>query len=70
MTAHWGIPDPAAVEGSDAVQHAAFFDAYRMMFNRISVLCALPMMSLEPLSLQSIGKDQGRASIDPSKDAA
>lgn len=74
MTAHWGIPDPAAVEGSDTVQHAAFFDAYRMMFNRISLFCALPMKSLEPLSLQarlqSIGKDQGRASLDPSKDAA
>lgn len=74
MTAHWGIPDPAAVEGSDAVVHAAFFDAYRMTFNRISLFCALPMRSLEPLSLQarlqSIGKDQGRASIETPKDAA
>ena len=74
MTAHWGIPDPAAVVGSDAVQNAAFFDAYRMMFNRISLFCALPMKSLEPLSLQarlqSIGRDQGGATLDGSKDAA
>ena len=65
MTAHWGIPDPAEVAGSDTVQHAAFFDAYRMMFNRISLFCALPMRSLEPLSLQArlqaIGRDQTRS---------
>lgn len=74
MTAHWGIPDPAAVEGNDAVVHAAFFDTYRMMFNRISLFCALPMRSLEPLSLQArlraIGTDQGRASIETPEDAA
>lgn len=74
MTAHWGIPDPAAVEGNDAVVHAAFFDAYRMMFNRISLFCALPLKSLEPLSLQArlqaIGKDQRRGPVDTAEDAA
>lgn len=69
MTAHWGIPDPAAVEGNDAVQHAAFFDTYRMLFNRISLFTALPFTGLDALSLQkrldTIGKDQGRG--DPAK---
>ena len=37
MSAHWGLPDPAEVEGSEAVVHAAFFDTFRMLTNRISV---------------------------------
>jgi arsenate reductase len=52
MTAHWGIPDPAAVVGTDAVVHAAFYDAYRMLSNRIGVFCALPLASIDRLSLQ------------------
>jgi arsenate reductase (thioredoxin) len=53
MTAHWGIPDPAAVEGGDAEVHAAFFDAYRMLNNRISLFTALPLASIDRMSLQS-----------------
>lgn len=53
MTAHWGIPDPAAVEGSDAVVHAAFFDAYRMLKNRIELFLALPLASIDRMSLQA-----------------
>jgi arsenate reductase (thioredoxin) len=64
MTAHWGIPDPAAVEGNLAVKHAAFLEAYRTLYNRISIFTSLPIRSLEPLSLQArlnaIGKDGGR----------
>jgi arsenate reductase (thioredoxin) len=60
-TAHWGIPDPAAVEGSDAVVHAAFLDAYRMMQDRIDLLLALPLASIDRTSLQHrldrIGRD-------------
>lgn len=67
MTAHWGIPDPAAVEGSEAVQYAAFYDAYRMLFNRLSIFTALPLRSLAPLSLQeqlrAIGNDTARAAL-------
>lgn len=51
MNAHWGIPDPAAVTGNDAVKGAAFADAYRMMHNRISLLVNLPLESLDKLSL-------------------
>ena len=53
MTAHWGIPDPAAVEGSDAVVHAAFFDAYRMLRNRIELFLALPLASIDGMVLKS-----------------
>ena len=52
MSAHWGVPDPAAVEGSEAVKRAAFADTCRMMTNRISVFTSLPLASLDRLSLQ------------------
>ena len=52
MTAHWGIPDPAAVEGSEAEKRLAFADAYRQMRNRISIFVSLPIQSLDRLSLQ------------------
>jgi arsenate reductase len=60
-SAHWGIPDPAAVEGSDAEKAAAFLDAFRMLKRRIDLLLALPMASLERATLreklQSIGHE-------------
>ena len=63
MTAHWGVPDPAAATGSDAEVHLAFADAYRMLNNRISVFVSLPIRSLDRLALQkqldSIGKTKG-----------
>ena len=52
MTAHWGVPDPAAVEGTDAEKHLAFADAYRMLNNRISIFTSLPMNTLDQLALQ------------------
>jgi arsenate reductase len=52
MSAHWGVPDPAAVEGSEAVKRAAFADACRMLTNRISIFTNLPIASLDRLSLQ------------------
>jgi arsenate reductase (thioredoxin) len=52
MTAHWGVPDPAAAEGTESEKHFAFADAYRMLNNRISIFVSLPMMSLDKLSLQ------------------
>ncbi len=52
MTAHWGQPDPAAVEGTEVEKHLAFADAFRMLYNRISIFTALPMKSLDQLSLQ------------------
>lgn len=52
MTAHWGIPDPAAVRGNDAEIAAAFADAYRMLNNRIGIFVSLPIHSLDALALQ------------------
>ena len=52
MTAHWGIPDPAAVEGTEVEKRLAFADALRMLTNRINIFCALPLRSLSALSLQ------------------
>ena len=59
MTAHWGIPDPAAVTGNEAEKRAAFTEAYRMMFNRISLFLALPLDSINKISLQNRLKDIG-----------
>src|SRR5213080_2282271 len=53
MTAHWGIPDPAEAEGSPAEIARAFKDAYRMLFQRIGIFTALPLRSLDQLSLQN-----------------
>lgn len=52
ITAHWGVPDPAAVEGSDTDKHLAFADTYRMLNNRISIFVNLPLKKLDLLSLQ------------------
>lgn len=52
MTAHWGVPDPASVEGSEAEKRLAFSDTYRMLNNRISFFVNLPLASLDRLSLQ------------------
>jgi arsenate reductase len=66
MTAHWGLPDPAAAEGTDAEKHLAFDDAYRMLNNRISIFVSLPMTSIDKLALQKRLHDIGR---DPTKAA-
>ncbi len=52
MTAHWGIPDPAAVEGDPARIALAFADAYRQLDTRISIFASLPIASLERMALQ------------------
>ena len=52
MTAHWGMPDPAAVQGSEAERSVAFADTYRMLANRIGIFTSLPLNSLDTLSLQ------------------
>ena len=52
MTAHWGVPDPAAAEGNEAERRAAFADAYRMLRNRIETFINLPLSSLDRMSLK------------------
>ena len=60
MTAHWGVPDPAAVEGTDAEKHFAFADTYRMLLNRISIFTSLPISSLDRLALEKRLREIGR----------
>lgn len=61
ISAHWGIPDPAAVTGSDADKQAAFAVAFDRMKRRIEQMLALPIDALSPAALlaelQAIGKD-------------
>jgi protein-tyrosine-phosphatase len=52
MTAHWGVPDPASVEGSDEVKTRAFAAAATVLKRRIELLLALPLHRLDRLSLQ------------------
>jgi arsenate reductase len=60
MTAHWGVPDPAAVEGPDKDKWIAFRQAFNALENRIKIFTALPIASLDRLKLQerldAIGK--------------
>jgi arsenate reductase (thioredoxin) len=60
MTAHWGVPDPALATGSPAQIALAFKDAYRMLNQRIGIFAALPLRSLDRLSLQKKLRDIGR----------
>jgi protein-tyrosine-phosphatase len=52
MTAHWGVPDPAAVVSGQAQVALAFADAYRMLRNRIELFVNLPLAALDRFSLQ------------------
>jgi len=52
MTAHWGIPDPAAVEGSDETRRHAFVEAMNQLQRRISMFVCLPFATLERIKLQ------------------
>lgn len=52
MSAHWGVPDPAAAEGTEAERRFAFSDTYRMLEGRISTFTSLPIAGLDRLALQ------------------
>jgi len=60
MTAHWGVPDPAAVEGTDTEKWVAFRDTFRVLDNRIRIFTSLPLTALDRIKLQerldAIGK--------------
>ena len=60
MTAHWGIEDPAEVEGTDIAKEAAFVEAHRLLNNRITIFASLPMGSINQLSLTKQLRDIGR----------
>jgi arsenate reductase len=60
MTAYWGVPDPAAVEGSDADKWVAFRAAFRALENRVKLFTSLPIASIDRLSLQKQVDDIGK----------
>jgi len=64
VSAHWGVPDPAAASGSDAERRLAFADAHRMLYQRISIFTNLPIDSLDRLSLQQRVEDIGKTTAD------
>jgi arsenate reductase len=68
MTAHWGIPDPAAVTGSDVAIDRAFFQAYDQLQRRISLFTSLRLEQLDRVALQKHLDDigQSRDALAPS----
>jgi protein-tyrosine-phosphatase len=61
LSAHWGMPDPAAVEGSEVEKALAFAETYRMLNNRISAFASLKLSGLDRLSLQNRMNEIGQA---------
>ena len=62
VSAHWGMPDPVKVEGTDAEKSLAFQHAYGALLNRIKAFTALPIASLDRISLQKAVDDIGATS--------
>jgi len=59
MTAHWGMPDPAAVEATDQQKRKAFLDTYAVLRRRIELSASLPFDKLDRLALQERVRDIG-----------
>ena len=70
LTAHWGVPDPAAAEGSEAERRFAFSEAFRMLNNRISIFVNLPLEKLDRLALQKELDKIGRGTDAPAREAS
>ena len=60
VTAHWGVPDPAAVEGTDEVKRRAFLDAYLALRRRIELFTSLPISALDKIALEERVRAIGR----------
>ena len=65
VIAHWGMPDPAAVEGDDAARRSAFRDAFLLLSRRIDLLLALPLEQFERLALEARVRSIGLAGSEP-----
>ena len=62
MTAHWGVPDPAAVEGTDDAKRKAFSEACHLLLARIRLFTSLPLAKLDRLTLQNQLREIGKTS--------
>ena len=62
MTAHWGIEDAAGVEGDEEIRRRAFRNAFFSLERRIGLFLALPLESIDELSLQTLLREIGRTS--------
>jgi arsenate reductase (thioredoxin) len=70
ITAHWGMPDPAAVDSSEVAQSQAFHETFRALENRIKIFTALPIASLDRLSLARQVEAIGQMRPDEAEDQA
>ena len=64
VTAHWSVPDPAAVEGDDDAKRRAFSDAMHLLLHRIRLFTSLPLDRLDRLALAARVRDIGRAGTE------
>jgi len=69
MSAHWGLPDPSAAEGSESERRLAFAETHRMLYQRIGIFTALPLASLDKLSLQKRLDDIGQLKANATEPA-
>jgi protein-tyrosine-phosphatase len=67
MTAHWGVPDPAAAEGTDAQIAGAFRDAFLILQRRIELFANLPVRSLDRMALKKRLDEIGRTASETAK---
>lgn len=63
ISAHWGLPDPSAAQGSEAERRFAFADTHRMLYQRISIFTSLPLASLDKVALKRHLDDIGRTTV-------
>ena len=68
VTAHWGVPDPAAARGTEAERSLAFAEAFRVLATRLSILAQLPIPSLDRASLSRRLDEIGTLQNEPAED--
>ena len=69
LTAHWGLPDPAAADGDDTVKRTAFAESYRLLCERIERFLRLPISSLDEVSLKQALDEIGDMPIVGAKES-
>jgi arsenate reductase (thioredoxin) len=67
VTAHWGVPDPAAITGSEVERMLAFRDAFRQLENRIKIFASLPIEKLSRLALTQEVREIGKIQPEPAE---